>query len=861
MPSWNGVPIPGPPNIKIPSSIPQNFNWNSYKADPNGTFNKFKGAREVNRINWKGYLTTSAKTKKAILSSPSKKIINAAAQQVRSLRKAKKIAENTKKVQDAFFKKMPGGATPKNGGIAGGQLLGIVLQGGLALAVINNILIQNSINDAVDRQLLRIGLDGSKIFTSLGTLYSRVKNLDIKFDTKIQKFERELTANAKDYLQLNKQQEATSKNAVEVKQKVNDALYETRQGRTILEGKIAESKKQSNDALYEARTTKQNIEKQVIGVRVSLEAKIQQVNSQISKFNNSANEAFQKAISTTVSKVQADLALTKAQVNSIRQNPSINASEINANAIAAAKAIVAPLQSAVGALSNQTNGVATLAGTAINGVANLAQAVSTANNNAESTRAYVERNLVPRFEAAVSTSTGVTAEMARLERENQNTRNYVERTLATVTPSTGVTAEMARLERENQQIRTYVERTLVPRIEATVTQSTGVAAEIAEVKQQIPALSTEIKQTQNRIAEVDKKIVEQAKVNEQALPKLDQIVGILGLIPARAAAAIRPDIPTISQIEIAAATGTCRTTQPGGCMSKALNDNATNIANNNNTNAANILDAVNTGLNGALLTGQQTILARLGDQLPGGIGGKLSRFADWMHLDRVLNILIAGATIHNGLMLSNDIGQTFIGILNNVLQLVGLKKEDGSAFDIGSVISGSIENLIKGAIGTENYTSLTTAWAKANRIYQASTNILNSFQSLTSTVLSGLELVAGQTGKIGNALRASGEVLESAYQWMNPQPKINRVTNFLERLQNGASTIQQVTQVPLDTINAITELQTANTEFIKAIKEDDKPENKGAAIEEPAKLAESKELAKQLSKGLELIGIDLEADD
>ncbi|MDZ8262304.1 hypothetical protein [Nostoc sp. ChiQUE01b] len=95
---------------------------------------------------------------------------------------------------------MPGGATPKNSGIAGGQLLGIVLQGGLAVAVINNILIQNSINDAVDRQLLRIGLDGSKILTSLGTLYSRVKN----FDTKIQRFEKELNANAKDYFQLNK---------------------------------------------------------------------------------------------------------------------------------------------------------------------------------------------------------------------------------------------------------------------------------------------------------------------------------------------------------------------------------------------------------------------------------------------------------------------------------------------------------------------------------------------------------------------------------------------------------------------------------------------------------------------------------
>ncbi|WP_221642748.1 hypothetical protein, partial [Nostoc sp. 2RC] len=377
----------------------------------------------------------------------------------------------------------------------------------------------------------------------------------------------------------------------------------------------------------------------------------------------------------------------------------------------------------------------------------------------------------------------------------------------------------------------------------------------------VQQINKDINTTKSDITKIDTKLKEQTKVNEQALPKLDQILDKLPFIPALAAAAIRPDIPTIPQIEQAAATGTCRTTQPGGCMRRALDDNATNITNNNNTNAANILDAVNTGANAALLAGQQTILQRLGDQLPGGIGGKLSRFTQWLQLDRALNILIFAATIHNALMLSNDIGQTLIGAINNVLQLIGLKGDDGESFDIGSVISSSIENLIKNAIGTENYQALTTAWSKANRIYQATTNVLNSFQNLTSTVLNGLELVAGQTGKIGNALRASGEVLESAYQWMNPQPKINRVTNFLENLQNGASTIQQVTQVPLDVINAVTELQTANTEFIKAIKEDDKPENKGADVEQPAKLAEDKATAKIASKGLELLDIDLEADD
>jgi hypothetical protein len=223
--------------------------------------------------------------------------------------------------------------------------------------------------------------------------------------------------------------------------------------------------------------------------------------------------------------------------------------------------------------------------------------------------------------------------------------------------------------------------------------------------------------------------------------------------------------------------------------------------------------------------------------------------------------MILAATVHNALMLSNDIGQTLIGAINNVLQLIGLKKEDGSAFDIGSVISGSIENLIKGAIGADNYLELKEAWAKANRIYQATINIFNAFQGLASAILTGLEMTAGKIGKIGNALRSAGEVLENAYGWMNPAPKFNRVTQTLENLQNGASTIQMVTQAPLDVINAVTELTTANTEFIKAIKEDNKPENKGKEAPEPDQLKLQKQTAKTASAGLELAEIDLDADE
>ncbi|MEH1912754.1 hypothetical protein, partial [Nostoc sp.] len=290
----------------------------------------------------------------------------------------------------------------------------------------------------------------------------------------------------------------------------------------------------------------------------------------------------------------------------------------------------------------------------------------------------------------------------------------------------------------------------------------------------------------------------------------------------------------------------CEIAQPGGCLGAPIKQ-AEDAAKANGNKLNDILTGLNTAGSAAQLALLDTINGKLGDQLPGGIGGKLSRFADWMHLDRVLNIMILATTVHNGLMLSNDIGQTLLGVINNVLTLVGLKKEDGSTFDIGSVISGSIENLIKGAIGTENYQELTTAWQKANRIYQATTNVLNQLMNVNSVITNALEVIGSYTGKIGNALRIWGVIGEKAYSWMNPQPSFdNQWITKLQKLQEGANTVAMVAQIPIDAVNSVTELNNSATEFVKAVKQE--PETKsGVDVGEAAKVKAEREAAKTAS--------------
>ncbi|AFY48899.1 collagen triple helix repeat protein [Nostoc sp. PCC 7524] len=241
---------------------------------------------------------------------------------------------------------------------------------------------------------------------------------------------------------------------------------------------------------------------------------------------------------------------------------------------------------------------------------------------------------------------------------------------------------------------------------------------------------------------------------------------------------------------------------------------------------------------------------------------KCFTFFKWAILDRVLNLMTTAATIHNALMLSNDIGQTLAASIANVLVIFGIKDSDGQAYNISEIIGSNIENFIKGLVGESNYAALSLVWAKANRIYQATTNVLNSFLSLSQVILQANELIAAYTGKIGNALKRGGVVLENAYGWMNPQPKFNRVSRFLENVQNAASTVQMVTQVPLDMVNATTELTNASTEFVKAIKEDDKPENKSNDAPDPDVLKAQELLSKNNSQPIAFDFSDLfDGDD
>lgn len=365
----------------------------------------------------------------------------------------------------------------------------------------------------------------------------------------------------------------------------------------------------------------------------------------------------------------------------------------------------------------------------------------------------------------------------------------------------------------------------------------------------------------------------QTEANDAIQKKIQSdIAGLTGI--ATAIAALTPAIqgipdaiaksPTVQASNKTTIQGAvCEIAQPTGCLGAPIKQ-AEDAANNNGTK----LDQINAALAGLNTAGSAAQLAlldvinnKLGAQLPGGIAGKLTRFAKWAHLDRALNIMNLAASIHNGAMLSNNLAQTLLSVVGNLLSVVGLKDAEGQAFDIGSIINKSIEGLIKSAIGEENYKTLNTTWKRANRIYQATANLLNAVQSIGASILNALEVVGQWNAKVANALKRFAVVGERAYGWFNPNVNFqNKYFTALENVTNVVSQIDVVASEVLSIKESVGQIVEQKKEIGDSLKETDDSKQK-AELPEAAKLAQKESESKVASAALPLAENDKEADE
>lgn len=230
----------------------------------------------------------------------------------------------------------------------------------------------------------------------------------------------------------------------------------------------------------------------------------------------------------------------------------------------------------------------------------------------------------------------------------------------------------------------------------------------------------------------------------------------------------------------------------------------------------------NAGLNVADLALLNTINNKVGDQVPGGLSGKLTRLSSWLHLDRALNLMIYANTLHNAYMLSSGLTQTLFSMISNVLAAVGIKDAENNPLDISSVLGKAADAYAKTVLGVTAVDGIKAEWKKYSRIYAAAANVLWSIQSIGQSILGVLEIVGSNVAKIGNALTKFGAIGEKAFGKMNDTPHFqNRFFTSLETIEQTTSQIDSIASEVLSAQDTFTQIGTQKAELEKAMKQEE----------------------------------------
>lgn len=194
---------------------------------------------------------------------------------------------------------------------------------------------------------------------------------------------------------------------------------------------------------------------------------------------------------------------------------------------------------------------------------------------------------------------------------------------------------------------------------------------------------------------------------------------------------------------------------------------------------------------GALQAGQAGILGLLQS-----VNSFMRKAWEMTRMQKVLDVLTFIGVMHNVSMLSRGVGSTFLEVVGQAVQAVGIRDEEGQVLDVHQMVTGGVETFLRAVLGDAVYEGTAEAWNKANRIISSASMIIWTVRSLFDTSLDLMEWIGENTGKIGNALKRWGVIGERDYPWMSERAqaqsrirsRFNKVTGALENTEDRIST-------------------------------------------------------------------------
>ena len=207
---------------------------------------------------------------------------------------------------------------------------------------------------------------------------------------------------------------------------------------------------------------------------------------------------------------------------------------------------------------------------------------------------------------------------------------------------------------------------------------------------------------------------------------------------------------------------------------------------------------------------------------------KFQKLANSRVFDKAISLLNLALNIHSNVMLSQDLGESFLYMFSNILASIGIKDDEGNPFDFASIIGNSIEDILRNVLGDAVYNNASKTFNSLNRIYQAGINVISSISQIIDSSRTITETIGEYVGKIGNALRNSRAVAENAYKPMQEKwDKLTEATNSkwsnfwdkVEDIEDKVSVVDTVASEVLSIQETVNELKNNREEFRQSIRD------------------------------------------
>ncbi|MGF1535366.1 MAG: hypothetical protein ACFB4J_02610, partial [Elainellaceae cyanobacterium] len=150
---------------------------------------------------------------------------------------------------------------------------------------------------------------------------------------------------------------------------------------------------------------------------------------------------------------------------------------------------------------------------------------------------------------------------------------------------------------------------------------------------------------------------------------------------------------------------------------------------------------------------------------------------------------------------SSNIVQTLFSGITNILQFAGISDPEGNPIDVGQIASNFLQGMAERLFGVERLEGMKQAWVSYSRIYQSAMNVLYGVQAIVDSTRFLVEMVGENVGKIGNALKRSGSVMQNSFGWMQERldrfsvghQRWERMFSRLDQVENVAASMEMVT--------------------------------------------------------------------